>query len=692
MLSFSGTNRAPSSPASPAASPVVTPARVVIVTTVMLTFISFWRAAAVVLSDLASTAYYIGGIAEQAVGRSAPWFILGVMIFSYAVRSVYVESCSMFTRGGVYRIVREAMGGTMAKISVSALVFDYVLTGPISSVCAGQYVHGLADSIFRHVAGHQLPVSSAAFSVIFAIGVTLYFWRANVRGIEESSGKALRIMQVTAGMAVVLILWSLITMALRPGGVHLPPLAVVPDPAMREQTLGWLAHVPALATLTPVLILVGFGHSILAMSGEETLAQVYREIEAPKHRNLMRAGLVIFVFSLTFTSFVAFASVMLVPDAIRAHYHDNLLNGLVLSLAGPSALKLAFQTVVVLVGALLLSGAVNTSIIGANGVLNRVAEDGILSDWFRDPQHRYGTSHRIINLIVAMQIFTILASGGHVYTLGEAYAFGVVWSFTFMGLAMLMLRRSYTGERGWKVPLNPRILGREVPLGLGIITLMLASAAVMNLFTKKVATVWGIAFTASLFLVFTVSEVLSRRRAQATAATHSAEGHLEKFILDRCTDLQPDVLGLPAEGRRVLVPLRDPGNLAHLRRVMEEQPPGSAGVVAMTAKVEKGDAAFQHLFTSDEERLFTSVVSLAEKYGARIVPIVVPSNNAWFAIARTAHDLDVDEIVLGRSAALPPDVQMEQMVVTWAMVADGKGKPVIIRILADDQDDVELTL
>jgi len=79
---------------------------VVVVTTALLTFISFWRAATIVLNGLASSAYYAGGIAEQAIGRSAPWFILAVMLLSYAVRSVYIESCSMFVRDGVYRVVK----------------------------------------------------------------------------------------------------------------------------------------------------------------------------------------------------------------------------------------------------------------------------------------------------------------------------------------------------------------------------------------------------------------------------------------------------------------------------------------------------------------------------------------------------------------------------------------------------------
>src|SRR5437016_5468152 len=120
------------------------PLHVIIVSSVMFTFISYWRTAAVVLCDLSSTAYYIGAIVESAIGEAAPWFILAVMVFSYGMRSVYIESCSLFVRGGAYRVVKEAMGGFLAKLSVSALMFDYILTGPTSGVSAGQYIMGLA--------------------------------------------------------------------------------------------------------------------------------------------------------------------------------------------------------------------------------------------------------------------------------------------------------------------------------------------------------------------------------------------------------------------------------------------------------------------------------------------------------------------------------------------------------------------
>src|SRR4029450_11132808 len=129
-------------------------AKVVVATTVALAFISFWRAAAVVLNDMASTMFYIGGITEQAIGKPAPWLVLAVMIFSCAVRSVYMESCGMFVRGGVYIVVRDSIGPTVAKLSVSSLVVDYILTGPISSVSAGQYLGRLLNELSESLGQH----------------------------------------------------------------------------------------------------------------------------------------------------------------------------------------------------------------------------------------------------------------------------------------------------------------------------------------------------------------------------------------------------------------------------------------------------------------------------------------------------------------------------------------------------------
>ena len=209
--------------------------RVVVATTVLLSFISFWRAAAIVLSDLGSSAFYVGGIAERAVGQAAAWFILGVMLFSYAVRAVYIESSVMFVRGGVYRVVKEAMGGTLAKLSVSALLFDYVLTGPISAVSAGQYIAGLVNDVLLR-AGLPVRVPAGWGAVLIAVVTITYFWRRNTQGIRESSHDALRIVGITTVMVVVLLGWAGLTLLWRGG--RLPPAPVVGNLHWSPEALG----------------------------------------------------------------------------------------------------------------------------------------------------------------------------------------------------------------------------------------------------------------------------------------------------------------------------------------------------------------------------------------------------------------------------------------------------------------------
>jgi amino acid transporter len=652
--------------------------KAIVVTTGMLAFISFWRASAIVLCDLASTSYYIGGIVEQACGRSAPYFILAVMLFSYAVRAVYVESCSMFTRGGVYRVVKEAMGPTLAKISVSALMFDYILTGPISGVSAGQYLVGLINELLKLAhSGIILPADfSAAF---FAIAVTVYFWHQNILGIEESSGKAMRIMQVTTVMAVIMIAWCGITMAVR--GAHLPPFEL----RFTADSLGWMTNFPAVRTIGAVGILIAFGHSILAMSGEESLAQINREIETPKLKNLLRTGLVIFLYSMLLTSLVSFFAVMIIPDSVRmSQYGNDLIGGLAMFMVGPLWARLALRAFVVFVGFLILAGAVNTAIVGSTGVLTRVAEDGVLLDWFRHPHKRYGTNYRIVNLVAGLQIATIVLSRGEIYVLGEAYAFGVIWSFVFKTLSVLVLRYREKYKRLWRMPLNLRWFqpgGQDFPLGLALTFLVLLLTAVINLFTKKVATISGVGFTLALFAMFEISERLNGH------VEHVYGEEPEKFNLELVEEgeVDPVRLGLAAQHKR-LIAIRDPGNLAHLHRYLSE--PDDAELIAMTVRAERGLASSEgaQVFTDHEEKLFSKVVKVCEDHGRAVTPLVAVSNDQIYAIARMAYLLDVEEVVMGVSERFHPDTQLENFAMHWGSLGDSDERHIKVRVLSDTRD------
>src|SRR4029077_1322312 len=211
---------------------------------------------------------------------------------------------------------------------------------------------------------HPLSFNDNYFSAGFAGFVALYFWWKNIQGIHESREKAMQIMIITTVMVVMLLIWCTITVFKI--GLHLPPNPLSPGIVpLNKESLGWL-NGAWFSHLTLVIVFVGFGHSVLAMSGEETLAQVNREIEHPKLKNLEKTGLVIFVYSLLFTGLVSFFAVMIIPDKVRPEYFGNLIGGIAMFLVGPTWARLAFRAFVVLVGVLILAGAQNTSIVSTN--------------------------------------------------------------------------------------------------------------------------------------------------------------------------------------------------------------------------------------------------------------------------------------------------------------------------------------
>ena len=655
--------------------------RLIVASSVMLTFISFWRAAAIVLCDLGSSAFYAGGIAEQAIGAAAPWFILGIMLFSFAVRAVYVESCSMFTRGGVYRVVKEALGGTFAKLSVSALMFDYILTGPISGVSAGQYITGLMNELMVVAANsHWLPpalmdaqnvplqFNMDHTSAVFAAVVTIYYWWANIKGIEESSGKALRVMQITTVMVVILLAWGIFSVFVR--GSHLPPAPVPANLHFSNEALGFLKG-RGLPLFGLFGILMAFGHSVLAMSGEESLAQVNREIEHPKLKNLKRAAIVIAIYSLVFTGGATLLASMLIPTLQRTTlYKDNLIAGLAMYMVGPMFWRIAFRIFVVLVGFLILSGAINTSMIGSTGVLMRVAEDGVLTDWFRKPHIKFGTSYRIINLIFILQMITIIASRGNVITLGEAYAFGVIWSFTFNSLAMLVLRWKYHGERGWKVPPNIRIGNTEIPIGLLSVFLVLLSVAIVNLFTKSVATVSGIVFAAAFFVIFSVSERQNMRKHAITARQMR-----DQFQLEHQDSISSESAAIRPGG--VMVTMRDPSNPLALKWTLSHTSTEDRDVVVISVRM-MGVGGPEFLsaedtsFSEHEQMVFTKAVSVAESFGKKVSLLVVPAGDVFAALVQGANNLEVDSVISSISSKMTAEDQAFHMGQAWEALPEPK--------------------
>ena len=476
------------------------------------------------------------------------------------------------------------------------------------------------------------------------------------------------------------------------------------------------------------------------MSGEESLAQVNREIEAPKLKNLLRAGRVIAIYAICLTGLISFLAVLIIPDGKRvitqivnngtattaearehswwevdylrpadaqhsadwgylmlrttdAHgretlaktnhpivinsqwqhierdnggYRDNLINGLVHYLVGPGWIKIVVECFVVIVGFLILAGAVNTSLVGSNGVLNRLAEDGVLTPWFQRPHKRYGTTNRIINLIGIAQIVVILVSLGDVNTLGEAYAFGVVWSFVFMSLAMTVLRFRDPTPRKYSVPLNITRQSKtgtvQFPVGIFVVFLILFSTALVNLLTKQTATIWGCAFTAFFLLAFIIVEKISHRKH---GGKHE---HLEQFNEKSSESVSVESLGL-LHPHPILVAARGPRSLPMLDKILHEMDTDKRDVVVVTCKVlpprTLGVTEKETTIDDTDRELLTKIVTVAEHVGKQVYPVVLPTNNPLYAIASTARDLGANEIVLGVSEQMHAEMQLEQFAIAW---------------------------
>jgi nucleotide-binding universal stress UspA family protein len=295
--------------------------------------------------------------------------------------------------------------------------------------------------------------------------------------------------------------------------------------------------------------------------------------------------------------------------------------------------------------------------VGANGVLSRMTEDGVLAPWFKKPQKKYGTTYRVINMIAGLQLLAIVLSHGDVYLLASLYAFGVIWSFSFMSLAVLVLRYTLPENREWKVPGNFQIGGKEIPIGLGIISLILFATAIINLFTKQMATMAGVTFSVIFFIILTISE-------RMTAAEHArGESGLEQFNIASNTELTSEAMEV--RPGNTLVAVRDPRSLYYLKEVLDRVDTSKTDVVVMTSRILSREHSFSgnevleasDVFEKYEQELFTAVVTAAEKKGKHVSLLVVPTNDVFDSIVATAQRLHSSVVVCGLSNKLTADEQ-----------------------------------
>ena len=300
---------------------------------------------------------------------------------------------------------------------------------------------------------------------------------------------------------------------------------------------------------------------------------------------------------------------------------------------------------------------------------------------------------RMYSVLFALVVIlvAIVGSRGNTYTLGEAYAFGVIWSFAFKGLAMLVLRFKDTSHREWKVPFNLHLGATEIPLGLGVIAIILFSIAGINLITKQVATVSGVAFTLVFFIVFVVSEHINERKRGAEAHVEMDQFRLQpqELISSETVEVRP--------GNSLCV-VRDYNTLDHVKKALEVTHTGKRDLVVMTVQVMKGpdagheDISQNQLFTRYEQLLFSRVTAVAEKAGKHVDLLVVAGTNVFDAIAQTAASLDSADVWAGRSAVIEPAAQARLIGEAWERLPKKPNRQVTFHVVDASGAQNEFTL
>jgi len=253
------------------------------------------------------------------------------------------------------------------------------------------------------------------------------------------------------------------------------------------------------------------------------------------------------------------------------------------------------------------------------------------------------------------------------------------------GLAVLVLRYKQPCEREFKVPLNIRIGGVQIPVGVALITLGLFALCGINLFTKQVATVSGVAFTIAFFIVFEISEKVTKKHANQHA-------ELDKFNLAQAGDLTLQNVGV--KPGNVLVPISTYYALYPLEAALRRAKRREAEVVVLHLRLLRRaasgeyDLAPDQLFTAIEQALFTKVLAMAEKEGKPVRLAVVAANDLWEGILRTASNLESSTIVAGRSSKMSMTEQAREIGIAWERMPEPRPRVTLELFTPSGQEQV----
>jgi magnesium transporter len=620
--------------------------RVVLSTTALLSFISVWKAAAFALAELGAGVFFVMGPARAVAGDAAVWFVLAAALLAAFVRAADIESWALFLPGGLIGRVDQAFGPRARRATAAAVLAERVLLGSLACVVVGHYVAGVTTTA---VAGSRLSghVTTESLSALFAVSVVGLLWIRARLGLEMPPGAIARSVWIGVGVLSVVCVWGVIS-ALVNRDASWNVLAAA---HLRMRSDSWWA----LDAVLPAFF--GLALALPTVGGGEALARMAHEFQPPRVLALRRTGRVVILFALAGTALLTCLFVALVPPLEMPLWFDAPLAGLVQHFVGPSWLRGLVTAGVAIAAVLMLVPAAHAALNDGEQMLRRLSAERVLPEGLAFPHPRFGTLARAIDVTAAATVLIILTSGGRVTWLTRAYAIPLTFTLLLKLAALIRLRRTRPGPRPFRAPFTLKWRGREWPIGLAVCSMLIALAGLAVLGAGDIPSI----STTSLLVGLIV--ILLAPRANREGETDA--GDLDAFELLPSTELP---LGqVEARPGNVLVPVRHPSSLAHLAVAL--QTPGDRDVVVMTARVlgvDVDDDAFGETKpTPAEERLFSQVVALAERYRRPVRLLIVPTRDVFEAVAQTIVRLRSVEVHVGESSSLAADEQARLLGEAW---------------------------
>jgi magnesium transporter len=620
--------------------------RVVLSSTALLSFTSARKAGALAIAELGIAAFFVAGVVRPIVGGAAPWVVLAAAVLGAFTRAIDLESWALLVPGGFIGRARLAFGRRAGLAAAAVRLVERILLAALACLVIGQYASSPAvfAIVGRRVNGR---VQAEDFAIVVAVVLIGLLWIRGRIGIDLASNTMARAVWIGVGLLALPIGWGAVT-ALAGAPV------VVPGPPSWRPPTDW----PLARAALPYG--VGFAVALSTIGGSDALARAAHDLQPPRGPALKRVALLVFLFTILVTTLGAFLFGRLVPDSELGLWGQAPLAGLAQHLAAPQWARHLITLGLLAASVLVLVPAAHIALEDAGQLLQRLSAEGVVSERFAFLHARFGTPSRAFDTAATAIVLVLVASGGRVTWLAEAYVTAAAATLLLTIGALVRLRRLRPPPRPFTAPFNPPIGGRVVPMGLLVSGTLVAASVLMLIGTGELP---SLATAVGLGLV-----VLSFTAAAAKSPLPAIE-EPNAFDFLPAPDLSPDQI--EARPGNVLVPVRNPHAIGHVvaaLRAAEDR-----DVIVMTVRLlgvdVHEDAASDAAPTPGERRLFSEIVAAAERHGRPVRLLVVPAHDVFDGVVSTILRLRSSDVYVGESSTLSADDQAHLLGEAWERAA-----------------------